>query len=80
MDAIINERENTNKRVGQITSIVVHLLLLILAFLPLMTYPDPPPGQEGILISLGEPDVGAGEELLAQSDAAPATVAEEIEE
>jgi outer membrane biosynthesis protein TonB len=28
--------------------------------LPLLKYPDPPPGQEGILIALGNPDEGTG--------------------
>lgn len=45
-----------------ITSVVMHTLILILALLPFFTYPDPPPGQEGILVNLGLPDQGQGEE------------------
>ena len=41
---------------------MLHALLVAILFVSLLTFPDPPPGQEGILIALGEPDVGMGNE------------------
>ena len=52
-------------------SLLIHLALFLLLLLPLLTYPDPPPGAEGILVNLGLPDEGAGVEN------APLAIAEE---
>jgi TonB family protein len=57
-----NKREQENKRRGRLITTIVHILLIILAFLPLLTFPDPPPGQEGILVSFGQPDAGRNSE------------------
>lgn len=54
----VSHQEKEDKRRGAITSTVIHVLLVILALLPLLTYPDPPPGQAGVLIAFGEPDAG----------------------
>lgn len=54
----VNPHEKEDKRKGAITSTVIHVALIILAMLPLLTFPDPPPGQAGVLVSFGEPDAG----------------------
>ncbi len=41
---------------------IFHAVLITLALLPFLRYPDPPPGQEGILVNLGLPDQGQGTE------------------
>jgi TonB family protein len=41
-------------------SFLFHVATIILLMLPLLKYPDPPPGQDGILIALGNPDEGTG--------------------
>lgn len=69
----ISLNEKQNNRRGFITSLIVHILILLLAILPLLTYPDPPPGQEGILVSFGAPDMGMG-------DSRPDTQQEEMVE
>ncbi len=74
MDTVLHQEEENRKK-GLITSIIVHIILLILIVLPLLTFPDPPPGQAGILISFGEPNVGQGEE-----EPAPAKQPEEVVE
>lgn len=51
-----------DKRRGWITSFAVHAILLILAILPLLSYEDPPPGQQGVLVSFGQPDMGRGDD------------------
>jgi outer membrane biosynthesis protein TonB len=69
---IIDEIEEKNKKKGFYTSLILHILLLVLALLPLLTFPVPPPGQEGILVNLGTPDVGQGEENAPPAKAEPA--------
>jgi outer membrane biosynthesis protein TonB len=58
-EELLSTKEKNNRRKGLIISIIAHTLLLALAILPLLTYPDPPPGQEGILVNLGA-DFGEG--------------------
>jgi len=52
--------EERNKKRGLYFSIGVHVILFLIALLPLMTYPDPPPEKEGILVNFGAPDQGSG--------------------
>ena len=75
METIITHQERKNKKRGWRTSIMIHIALIILALLPILTYPDPPPGQEGILVNLGLPDMGEGEE-----NAGPSEPTEAVEE
>lgn len=50
-------------RKGKIISIVVHVALLLLVFLYSWSIPEPPPGQQGVLVSFGIPDMGQGDDL-----------------
>jgi len=59
---IEQQAETKNRNIGFIVSIVAHLLMVICFFLPLLTFPDPPPPKEGILIALGRPDEGMGDD------------------
>ncbi len=72
---ITTHAEKRHKKRGMYTSIAVHIGLLLLALLPLLTFPDPPPGQEGILVNLGLPDVGQGND-----NAGPAEVTKPVEQ
>lgn len=56
MDLQVTSQEEKYRKRGWIISIVWHILLLILLFIPFLTYPDPPPGQEGITVNLGIPE------------------------
>ena len=58
IDDIHSFQEEKNRRRGMIISVVLHILVILLALLPFLTYPDPPPGQEGLLVNLGLPDEG----------------------
>jgi len=77
MDAIIDHHEQKDKRRGRTASTIGGIAVLILIFLPLLRYPIPPPGQEGILVNLGLPDLGQGTDNAGPS--APA-VADPVEE
>ena len=61
-EVILDPIEEKNKKRGKTTSYVLHGILLILLFIPFFTFPDPPPGMEGVLVNLGLPDQGQGAE------------------
>ena len=65
MDEILTAKELENKRKGQIAGGVMFILLIIVLLLPLFWYQNPPPGQEGIQVNLGIPDIGMGDDLNA---------------
>lgn len=62
MEAVISEQERRDHQIARTTSTVVHGIILVLLFLPLLKFPIPPPGQEGILVSFGVPDQGEGDD------------------
>ncbi|MBI5915505.1 MAG: hypothetical protein HY842_09020 [Bacteroidetes bacterium] len=66
--------EKANRQKGLIFSVVFHTLVLILAALYGFTFQNPPPEAAGILVNLGVPDVGQGDEN------APASAPEETVE
>ncbi len=68
---IVTQQEQKNKRFGVIISAIMHTLIIILFLLPFLTYPDPPPGQEGILVNLGIPDVGQGTDNAPPAQTTP---------
>ncbi|MFO7935075.1 MAG: hypothetical protein R6U78_13465 [Bacteroidales bacterium] len=46
---------------GLIATIVYHILVLLLLVFAGLTYPDPPPGEEGILVNFGTDETGFGD-------------------
>lgn len=85
MESIITHDERKNSNRGKVVSVAVHIGLILLALLPLLHYPDPPPGQEGIVVNLGLPDIGqgdnnAGPTAPAEPEAPEETIEEEEQE
>lgn len=78
MDDILTIKEQQNKRKGQIAGGIMFIFLVIVLLLPLFWYQNPPPGQEGIQVNLGIPDIGMGEDLNAPE--ATTTDTEEVVE
>ncbi|MEM6965549.1 MAG: cell envelope integrity protein TolA [Bacteroidota bacterium] len=83
MDSLLSPSEERNRKIGRVISTIVHIILIALLFFNFFTYPDPPPGQEGVLVSFGEPELGmnddpadAGGEVVEQ----PEPVEEKVEE
>lgn len=72
MEAVFESEELLHERRGRRAVYIFVVLVLIILFIPLLTYPDPPPGQEGILVNLGLPDVGQGEENAPPAEPAEA--------
>lgn len=62
MELVLNPVERKDKQIAQWTSIFIHILVIMILFLPLLNFPIPPPGQEGILVSFGMPDQGQGDD------------------
>ncbi len=60
MQALHVEKEKKERRKAMLFSFLFHIATIILLMLPLLKYPDPPPGQDGILMALGNPDEGTG--------------------
>lgn len=83
MDVSVNSGNSKFKQRGRLVSAVVHVILLVLLLIPFLTYPDPPPGQEGITVNLGVPDFEEIEEpapSAANTDPEPEPVEEEKQE
>lgn len=72
----VSKYEQENKRKGFVISVVVHTLIILLAALYGFTYQVPPPEPGGILVNLGVPDVGQGDENATESS--PAKPVEEV--
>jgi len=58
----VTRTEEQNKRKGLIFSVVFHTMIVIIAALYGFTYQSPPPEPGGIMVNLGIPDVGQGNE------------------
>ena len=80
MEIVSTPQEERNKKKGLITSLSIHLLFLLLCLLPFLTFPDPPPGQEGILVNLGLPDQGQGDNNAAPAETTSPPEEEIVEE
>lgn len=65
LDTLVSREEPKNRQRSFVISVSIHVVLLFLLFASFLTFPDPPPGQEGILVNLGLPDVGQGDENAA---------------
>ncbi|RME11718.1 MAG: hypothetical protein D6816_01770, partial [Bacteroidetes bacterium] len=63
----VTRTEKENKRKGLIFSVVFHTLIIFIAALYGFSYQVPPPEPGGILVNLGIPDVGQGDENAAES-------------
>ncbi|MEM1217066.1 MAG: energy transducer TonB [Bacteroidota bacterium] len=76
MEEVLTPQELANKRKGQIAGGIMFILLMLMLFFIRFWYQNPPPGQEGIQVNLGIPDIGMGDDLTAP----PAAVSEPIAE
>jgi outer membrane biosynthesis protein TonB len=72
MEFIFEKEAQKDKRKSWLISLFIHIFLMLLALLPLLTFPVPPPGQKGILVNLGQPDVGSGTQRATPPPPAPA--------
>ena len=66
-----NKTEKKDRRKGLIFSVVFHTVLIVLLALFGLSWQSPPPEPGGILVNLGIPDVGQGDENAPKGDPAP---------
>ncbi len=72
----------TDRRRSWITSLAAHAVLLLLALLPFLEFQVPPPGQQGVLVSFGVPNMGSGDDrpdTQQEEEVDPAPPSEEEE-
>jgi outer membrane biosynthesis protein TonB len=62
LGSVIHTREQSSQGKGWIVSLITHILLIAVLFLPMIVSKIPPPEEEGLLVNLGLPDEGQGEE------------------
>lgn len=69
------------RRIARTAAIITGILLLVLTFMTCLSRQFPPPGQEGILVAFGEPDMGEGDdqpmEVIEETQSEPEEVVEE---
>ena len=63
MSTVDNTNEKEDKKKGMFFSIGYAITLLLILLLPILSYTYPPPGQEGVLVSFGMPEVGQGDDM-----------------
>lgn len=69
----VQSQEKNSQGKGWIVSLILHILIIILFLLPILgIHPPPPPSpQEGLLVNLGLPDEGEGQETPKGTEAKP---------
>ena len=67
----VPSREQHNQGKGWIVSLLTHILLIIALCLPLIVFKTPQSESEGLLVNLGLPDEGEGNETPKGNDQKP---------
>lgn len=76
------ETHPKDKKKATRVSVIVNIILIVLLLFPFMSFQVPPPGEEGILVSFGIPDMGRGDDQpdTQQEEDVPPQPVEEIPE
>lgn len=67
MNKFINIEIKDKRKARIYTAIIMTLFFLILIFIPFFSYQNPPPGQEGVLVSFGQVNSGQNSETPTES-------------
>ena len=78
LESPVNTPEQASQGRGWIVSLLMHILVIIALCLPMIVFRTPPPEQEGLLVNLGLPDEGQGQETPKGSEEKPSPTPEEI--
>lgn len=76
-NALWSGKDGDDRR-GIVISFILHVLIILLAILPLLHYPVPPPGMEGVEVVFGEPDSGGEPETDAVPESQDVPLPEEV--
>lgn len=66
-----HEINQKDKQRSKITSSVIHLGIILILLFPFLQYQTPAPGQEGVKVSFGQPDIGRGDDRPVTQDQDP---------
>src|SRR5688572_5433751 len=81
LDSMAEGKSHALQGRGWIVSLITHLVLVAILFLPMFAFQDPPPPeQEGVMVSLGLPDQGQGDEAPSKSEEKPEPQPEPVKE
>jgi TonB family protein len=80
LESPVNTPEQAARGRGWIVSLLTHILIIIALCLPMIVFKTPPPEQEGLLVNLGLPDEGQGQETPKGSEEEPSPAPEEIKD
>ncbi len=76
----MEKEEDKNKKRGLLTSIILHLMLILMFAFFGMSYTIPPPEEEGITINFGYVEAGSGEVQSSNPETSPQEQTEQQEE
>ena len=68
MNKFLNIEIKDRRKARIYTGIIMSLFFLLLIFYPFFSYQNPPPGQEGLLVSFGDIEVGQGDDAPAKAE------------
>jgi TonB family protein len=71
IESVAGSPEQSAQGRGWIVSLLMHILVIIALCLPMIVFKTPPPEQEGLLVSLGLPDEGQGDEAPKGTEKEP---------
>ena len=71
LDSTASEGNQTSFGRGWIVSLIAHLAIIALFFIPIIVAQAPPPEEEGVMVSLGMPDEGEGDEAPSRQEEKP---------
>jgi len=80
METLIEANQEDDQKKARVGAIIWIILLFMILIFPFMTIPNPPPGQEGIIVNLGLIDIGEGDENAPIAEANEATSEPEAQE
>jgi outer membrane biosynthesis protein TonB len=71
LESLATEKNHTSLGKGWLVSFIAHLIVIAILFIPMWMSQTPPPEEEGVMVSLGLPDEGQGEEAPSVNEGKP---------
>jgi len=71
LDSTAGEKNHPSLGKGWLVSFIAHLVIIAILFIPMWMSQVPPPEEEGVMVSLGLPDEGQGDEAPSSNEDQP---------
>ncbi len=79
LDLLVAAQEQSSQGKGWMASFITHLVFIALLFIPMLASTPPIKEEEGVIVSLGLPDEGQGEEAPSLSEDKPEPQQQEMQ-